>query len=207
MRGRRRIGSLRRDNRPSLLIYLGFGSYTLPHWEVPVFFHLRDLEVRASHFDVLIEPGAIEFQDPKLRQVGALKATGKAELVMGSIGEIRVSGHVTAQIESDCDRCLEPARFPIDSDFTLYYRPVEAGYGDEKEIDGGEAEMGFYEGDGLELNDVLREYVLLALPMQRVCSESCKGICPVCGQNRNLKECGCHVEAKDDRWAALKELR
>ena len=61
-------------------------------------------------------------------------------------------------------------------------------------------------GDGIELNDVLREYILLALPMQRVCSESCKGICPVCGQNRNLKECGCQLRAGDDRWAALKNL-
>ena len=63
----------------------------------------------------------------------------------------------------------KPARFPIDSDFALYYRPVAEGYGEEKQIDTGEAEMGFYEGDGMELNDVLREFVLLALPMQRVC--------------------------------------
>jgi len=46
----------------------------------------------------------------------------------------------------------------------------------------------------------------LALPMQRVCNDNCKGICPVCGQNRNQKDCGCHTEAVDDRWAALKQL-
>jgi uncharacterized protein len=67
--------------------------------------------------------------------------------------------------------------------------------------------MGFYEGDGLELNDVLREEILLALPMQRVCREDCKGICPVCGQNRNQNECRCHTETVDDRWAALKQLK
>ena len=56
----------------------------------------------------------------------------------------------------------------------------------------------------MELNDVLREFVLLALPMQRVCSEDCKGICPVCGQNRNQKECQLPVRTRvDDRWAAL----
>ena len=48
---------------------------------------------------------------------------------------------------------------------------------EEVKIDAGEAEIGFYE-DGLELEDILREQVLLALPMQRVCSEACKGICP-----------------------------
>jgi uncharacterized protein len=83
---------------------------------------------------------------------------------------------------------------------------VTEGYGEEKAIDEGEAEMGFYEGDGVELNDVLREFVLLTLPMQRVCSEDCKGICPGCGQNRNQKECACLTAAADDRWAALKHL-
>jgi uncharacterized protein len=95
----------------------------------------------------------------------------------------------------------------VDADFMLNYRPVADGYGDEKQIDTGEAEMGFYEGDGVELNDVLREFILLTLPMQRVCRESCQGICPLCGQNRNQKECDCHVEATDDRWAALKSLK
>ncbi len=172
-----------------------------------MFFHVRDLAVRAGQFDVEIAPGEIDYQDGDLRQVGPLKAAGKAELVTGALGEIRVSGHLKVTMQDECDRCLEPATMAVDSDFSLYYRPVEEGYGDEKEIDAGEAEMGFYEGEGLELNDVLREFVLLALPMQRVCSESCKGICPVCGQNRNQKECGCQVAAKDDRWAALKELR
>ena len=171
-----------------------------------MFFHVRDLAVRAGRFDVELAPGQIEFFDPKLRQAGPLKAAGKVELVTGSLGEIRVKGHIAVAMEGDCDRCLELAKFSIDSDFELYYRPVEEGYGEEVAIDQSEAEMGFYEGDGIELNDVLREYVLLALPMQRICNDNCKGICPVCGQNRNQTDCGCHTEAVDDRWAALKQL-
>jgi len=172
-----------------------------------VFFHVRDLELKAGRFDVELPVGAIEFLDPKLRQKGPLKASGKVDLVSGSLGEIRVKGHVAVVIEADCDRCLEPAPNPIDADFELYYRPVEEGYGEEVKLEEGEAEMGFYEGDGVELNDVLREYVLLALPMQRLCSESCKGICPVCGQNRNQNQCQCRSAAVDDRWAALKQLK
>ena len=171
-----------------------------------MFFHVRDLELRAARFDVDLAPGRMEFLDPKLRQAGNLKADGQVELVTGSLGEIRVKGHVAVAMEADCDRCLESARFPIDSDFELYYRPVAEGYGEEAAIDQSESEMGFYEGDGIALEDVLREYVLLALPMQRICRETCKGICPVCGQNRNQKECGCHAEAVDDRWEALKNI-
>ncbi|HEX5432160.1 MAG TPA: DUF177 domain-containing protein [Bryobacteraceae bacterium] len=172
-----------------------------------MFFHVRDLEVRAGRFDVELPGGVIEFLDPKLRQTGPLKAAGKVELVNGSLGEIRVKGHLNVRMEADCDRCLEPAGIPLDSDFELYYRPVSEGYGEETAIDQGEAEMGFYDGDGLELNDVLREYVLLSLPMQRLCSADCKGICPVCGQNRNHNACDCHAKAVDDRWAALRSIR
>ena len=172
-----------------------------------MFFRVRDLEIRARRFDVELAPGAVEFFDPKLRQAGPLKAEGTVDLVIGSLGEIRAKGHLSVCMEADCDRCLEPARLPIDSDFELYYRPVEEGYGEEKALDEGEAEMGFYEGDGLELTGVLREYVLLSLPMQRICSVSCKGICPVCGQNRNQNECACQAAAVDDRWAELKKLR
>ena len=110
-------------------------------------------------------------------------------------------------MEGECDRCLEPTALPIDSDFELFYQPVEEGHGgEERVLDDGEAPMGFYEGEGLELNDVLREFILLALPMQRLCKEDCVGICPVCGQNRNKQDCQCQTAATDDRWAALKEV-
>jgi len=172
-----------------------------------VFFRVRDLEIRAGRFDVELPPGAVEFLDPKLRQAGVLKAAGTVALVSGSLGEILVKGHLAVSMEADCDRCLEPARFPVDSDFELFYSPVEEGTGEEREISDAEADVGFYKGDGLELNDVLREYILLALPMQRICSETCKGICPVCGQNRNQIECNCQASAMDDRWVALKQLK
>ena len=173
-----------------------------------MFFHLRDLEVRARPFDVALPPGGIEYLDPKLHQAGVLAATGMVELVVEALGEIRVRGHLKADMDADCDRCLEPARCTIDSDFELSYRPMAEGFGDEEQVlDEEEAQMGFYDGKGLELNDVLREFVLLALPMQRLCQEDCAGMCPVCGQNRNKQKCECQAAATDDRWAALKKLK
>jgi uncharacterized protein len=111
-------------------------------------------------------------------------------------------------MEVACDRCLELASFPLDTDFDLFYRPAASmPQGEEIEVRDAETEIGFYQGDGLELSDILREQILFALPMQRVCREDCKGICPVCGQNRNLVECACrHLEVGDDRWAGLKDL-
>lgn len=172
-----------------------------------MFFSITDLELRKIHFDVDYPAGEIDFLDPALKQKGVLHAAGLAELLSNTLGEIRVRGHLTATIEVPCDRCLEPAAIPFDSDFDLFYRPAEMlTGGGEVEIDEGEAELGFYEGEGLELADVLREFVLLQLPMQKVCRKDCKGICPVCGQNRNESTCRCRVQPADDRWSALKNL-
>ena len=174
-----------------------------------MFFSVRELELRKAHFDVAFAPGEIEFFENKLRQASPLKAEGAVELLGNTLGEIRVQGRLSVTMEADCDRCLEPARIPLESDFDLYYRP-EPEFGrnrDEVEIDEGESQIAFYEGEGLELGDILREHILLSLPMQCICSEDCKGICPICGQNRNLVACGCAVKPVDDRWAALKNLK
>ena len=90
-------------------------------------------------------------------------------------------------MEAECDRCLEDRPLSRSTlDFDLFYAPVEAGPDSpEVALDTGESEIDFYQGEGLELEEVLREQILLALPMQRICREDCQGICPVCGQNRN----------------------
>ena len=58
-----------------------------------------------------------------------------------------------------------------------------------------------------KLSDVLREQILLMLPMQRVCREDCKGICPICGKNRNESDCHCTATMADDRWSSLKQFK
>lgn len=172
-----------------------------------MFFNINELEHRKIHFDTTFQPGEIDFSAEDVRQAGPLTASGTVEVLPHTEGEIRIRGHVSASLESACDRCLEPARFPIDSAFDLFYRP--AATGPEKEevgLDEGEAEIAFYEGDGLLLEDTLREFLLLALPMQRVCRTDCKGMCPTCGADRNQVNCGCQAQFVDDRWAALKNL-
>lgn len=192
------------------LVYLLFGPVPFFPVEVSVYFSVQELERRQIRFDVSIPTGEIEYLlDKDLRQRGPLQAQGSVELLGNTLGEIRVRGHLNVIMETECDRCLETANFPIDSEFDLFYRPPQpAGRpSEEVELHDGEAEIGFYDGGGLHLNDILREYVILSMPMHPVCSESCRGICPVCGQNRNLRACSCEVKPGDDRWAALKRLQ
>lgn len=172
-----------------------------------MFLGIREMEQRKLGFDESFPPGEVEFGVDKLRQVTPLRVAGWAELVSESLGEVRIQGHLSVEMEADCDRCLELARFPIETEFDLYYEPMtRLERAEEVEIGAREADVGFYEGDGLELKEILRERVLLALPMQRVCREDCKGICPSCGQNRNEGACGCQPKPVDSRWAALKQL-
>ncbi len=168
---------------------------------------LKELQLHQVRFKVDIPAGEIEF-DNKVTQSSLLHAEGVAELASASLGEIRLRGNLEVTVSAPCDRCLEPVSLPIQSPFDLLYLPAsEASEEGESEIEEAAVEVGYYEGNGLLLHDVLREVVLLALPMQLVCGESCKGICPVCGQNRNQRECTCQSAAVDDRWSKLKELR
>ena len=173
-----------------------------------MFLSVKELELREVRFDETFQPGKIGFSGEDLEQLTPLQVKGVAELLPHSDGEIRVQGEYTVEMGAQCDRCLGQARFPLAASFDLLYRPAEViAREEEVAIDEDETELGFYEGSGMALEEILREQVLLALPMQRVCNEACKGICPVCGRNRNETGCQCKLEAHDDRWgAALRKL-
>jgi uncharacterized protein len=172
-----------------------------------MFLSIKEMELRKIRFEETFRAGQIDFAGEALQQASDLHATGVAELLAHSGGEIRIRGRFEVEMTAECDRCLGRASFPLDRGFDLFYRPAaEIAREEEVSIDEGEAEIGFYEGGGLELEEVLREQVLLALPMQRVCGDQCRGICPVCGANRNETACDCKEPAVDDRWAALRNL-
>jgi len=171
-----------------------------------MFLNIKEMELRRIVFDETFEPGQIDFSETGLRQQTGIRAEGSAKVLDNTDGEIRIQGRYTGVMEADCDRCLGPVSYPLDRRFDLFYRPPLNLDADELKIDEGEAEIGFYEGLGLDLADVIKEQVLLAMPMQRICRDDCKGICPVCGANRNETACDCHQEPADDRWRALKNL-
>jgi uncharacterized protein len=172
-----------------------------------MFLSIKEMELRKIRFDETFAPGQIDFSGATLEQASPLHAAGSAELLAHSDGEIRIRGRYNVEMMAECDRCLGRARYPIDAHFDLFYRPaLQIAREEEVSIDESEAEIGFYEDGGIELAEILRERILLALPMQRVCSDACQGICPVCGKNRNESPCDCKTAATDDRWGALRNL-
>ncbi len=172
-----------------------------------MFLTVTEMELRKIRFDETLAPGQIDFSEECLEQATPLHAAGSAEVLENSDGEVRIEGRYSVEMAFQCDRCLASARLPVEGGFDLFYRPMSMiARAEEVEIETSETEIGFYEDGGLELDDILREQVVLALPMQRVCTTACKGICPVCGKNRNETACNCPVESGADHWRALRDL-
>jgi len=178
-----------------------------------MFIKIKDLELRKLEFDESLAPGVIALGEDQV-QTAPLKATGRAELIRENRGarnvveDIRLVGSFSTEVEVRCARCLDPVGNVIAEKFDLLYRPLGVdARGDEVAISQAETEIGYYQGEGLLLEDVLKEQILLALPLKQVCRDNCNGLCPHCGKNRNLESCDCVATMQDPRWAALEDIR
>jgi uncharacterized protein len=102
-------------------------------------------------------------------------------------------------------RCLREVRTPVEAPLRMVFTPEgESGRAEEAE---GEVELATHDGHEIELGEALREALILSVPMAPLCSAGCKGLCPVCGQDKNERECGCNPRPEDPRFAALKSLK
>jgi len=176
-------------------------------------FEIQELERHPIDFKEEFAPGAIELGE-EARQATALKSAGRVQLVEEHHGkhqiiqDIRVKGDLSTRLELFCARCLEPVMLDVQRNFDLLYRPqgTDAGRA-ELSVTVAEAEVSYYEGEGLLLEDVLREQILLEVPLKAICREDCKGLCAHCGKNLNDGKCSCAEPMEDPRWNALKEIR
>lgn len=152
-------------------------------------------------------------------------APSRVEARLERLGRrVRFRGRGRAALTAPCSRCLAPTNVevPIELDLSLVpadEAPAEGGGEEQAERHGGGedgAEGSFtqeqvdeerYSGKVIDLDPLVREQILLALPPYPVCREDCKGLCPVCGQNRNEKACGCDTHVPDPRWAGLEKFR
>ncbi len=134
---------------------------------------------------VLDDP--VSFANVKLS--GELLGTGDA---------VKVYASVSGDVESRCARCLEPVTLHLDAEITaLFSRTPDADDPDQYPM----------EGYKIEVNDMAREALLLEMPMRFLCSEDCKGLCPVCGTNLNIAPCTCQEGgARRNPFSALSDL-
>lgn len=145
--------------------------------------------------DSALSPGEVHLEG---ENVFALQGgTLRCRVERGDDDTIHVRGHLRAEVALSCGRCLEGFTLGIDQELDLFYLAHEAGQEeeeDEVELSDRDVVVAYYEGDRLDLGDVIREQLYLAVPLTHVCREDCRGLCAHCGVNRNQQECACAVE-------------
>jgi len=145
----------------------------------------------------------------------------KAEMTRVS-GGVLLRGRFALELGTECKRCLKDVALSLPVAFTLNLVPAKQVRGEhdgagEGEDDGrgerggtfqlDDADREVFDGEKIELDPILREQVLLALPMDALCAESCKGLCAQCGQDLNEKPCGCEQKRVDPRLEPLKNIQ
>jgi len=164
--------------------------------------------------DIPPEGMTIEVLDKAdLFQEGAKTAEFRANITIKpeENGIFHISGALNATTVLECSRCLKEFSFAIKDaamDFDLAPEQLLEAPG-EHELGRGELDMEFYKGDEIEPAEVIREQVLLALPMVPVHAADCKGLCPICGADLNERACTCTQEAMgspESPFAVLKKI-
>ncbi|MBI3406164.1 MAG: DUF177 domain-containing protein [Acidobacteria bacterium] len=170
-----------------------------------MFLDVNELAVRKSRIRKSYPAGMLDFHSADFLQAGPLDVRATAEVVEG---HIRVFGQMSVRVELVCARCLEAVTEEVSRDFDLYYRPASGTPSDsEVHLKDGETEVGFFEGEGIFLSDILTEQVNLQIPMKAICRSDCRGLCPQCGANLNHEECRCETHTVDPRLQPLARLK
>lgn len=166
---------------------------------------LTKLSEKPKEFDLKIESDQIDLESDfvHLREpaafIGKIKNTGR---------RTEIEGKIRAEVDLSCNRCLVAVPKKLAMDFeNAFVSPKNYTEEEEIEIEVKDLDVSIFEGDQIDLIEVTREQILLALPTQVLCKDSCKGLCEDCGANRNLKSCKCEEEKVDPRWAGLSKLK
>jgi uncharacterized protein len=137
------------------------------------------------------------------------KTTGnlRVELNKDRDDNVYARGDLKALVTVPCATCLGPALIKIDAPLKLTFVPEgdEADAGDDPLDD---QDISTYDGETVDLAPIVRENIILGIPMSPHCREGCLGLCSTCGQNKNERDCGHKTETLEDpRFAALKNLK
>lgn len=146
-----------------------------------------------------------DLEEETVRLKKAAEVTGK---LRKGLVQIDVTGEIKADAEVDCTRCLSAFDLRMEIPFKVaYVTPENYTQAEESEVKNEDLEIAIYENEEINLDELVREQILLSLPTQAFCKEDCKGLCEKCGANKNVESCDCEEKEVDPRWAALKNLK
>lgn len=158
-----------------------------------------------ASFDLTLEPEQVNLDDDEVK----LKKPVRVQLkIKKGIVQTDVEGVINAAVAVECARCLQPVEIFLNPSFKAAFVVAENyTQAREAELKAEDLEISIFEGDKIDLSELVREQILLDVPERVFCREDCKGLCGKCSANRNLINCKCEIEEIDPRWAALKNLK
>lgn len=159
-------------------------------------------------FEIPDEGLNIEVEEsPKLDEIKIIRPFKSIMHIEKKGKEVLIKGVASGELELQCSRCLKEYKMPIRTRFEIIYHPVEELNKEELvELKKDEMDVDFYREGIIETEDIIRDQILLNIPMKPLCSENCKGLCPICGTDLNEYECGCKRKEIDPRFAVLETL-
>jgi len=166
---------------------------------------LGSIDVGSRPFEFTVPAGEIDLELDSAKIIGTIDARGE---VIKSIAQTDVRGHISGIAAMECVRCLQPVKRNLGIDFEVtYVEPEHFAADKEREVTAGDLETDVLFEQKIDLKDVVREQILLDLPIQVFCGKDCRGLCEKCGANLNITSCGCREDKIDPRWSALKNLK
>lgn len=131
--------------------------------------------------------------------------------IVGEVSRIEgghsLSARLTSSGQLECSRCLAPYPFANEEEFSLLLYPRRPVAETEIEMDREDFDAYFYDDPVVPVAPIAEERIQMAVPMKPLCREECRGLCPRCGSDLNVSECGCVVDEIDPRWRALQLLK
>jgi len=166
---------------------------------------LENLEDGTGSFAHTYQPEELNLVDERVRVTEPISVNGR---VTKSGSEVDVSGRVETRVNVECDRCLKTLEMPVSAGFKLQYiTGQEYQNSRAAELTADEMAVSVFDGEAIDVDEIVREQILLSVPDRALCDENCSGICSICGTNLNDGSCECKSSEVDPRWAGLKNLK
>ena len=158
---------------------------------------LGSVKKEAKHLEETFDPELPEVQGTTAFQGEIVEISGGYELTGCLDGMYRLS----------CSRCLEPFTRSFHVSVRLILAPRPEFSDPERDLAADELDLVFYDDHIIDIGKILRDEIVVNMPLKPVCDENCRGLCPVCGQNLNKNNCRCEPEADAGAWNALKVIK
>ncbi|HIT07153.1 MAG TPA: DUF177 domain-containing protein [Candidatus Scybalocola faecipullorum] len=155
---------------------------------------------KKEHYTVPLEKDDFRIQGRRYPIIS--KSPVEIDIINQGERKICVDAKVSLVVDIPCDRCLEDVSTKFEFDI---HKELDLNESDEDRVRDMD-ETSYVEHSSLDVDLMVYNEMLIHFPMKTLCKEDCKGLCPKCGHNLNLGECGCDRESLDPRMAAIRDI-